>query len=181
MKAALKIVKKDGWNALSMRKIADEIDYTAPVIYEYFTCKESLIAELSNTGYLLLASKIREAKKTAASPAKQVEAMWLAYWKFAFSKKELYRVMYGVETNCSKPKGTATSAEEVTSLFTEVIAQLMTSRNVNENEINAKYYTFWSVVHGLISINMVQKGKSDDINQRVLQEAITGIITSISH
>jgi len=32
--AALDIVKEDGWQALSMRKIADKIEYTAPIIYE---------------------------------------------------------------------------------------------------------------------------------------------------
>ncbi len=34
--AALQIVKEDGWQALSMRKISDVIEYTAPIIYEYF-------------------------------------------------------------------------------------------------------------------------------------------------
>jgi AcrR family transcriptional regulator len=181
LKAALKIAKKDGWNALSMRKIADEIDYTAPVIYEYFTCKESLVAELSNTGYHLLASKITNARNGMLSPVKQIEAMWLAYWRFAFAEKELYQIMYGVETNCSKSKGTDSSAAEVANLFTGVISQLMSPKELNDDGINAKYYTFWSVIHGLISIIMVQKGTSDEINQRVLQEAIMGIIKTITH
>ena len=34
--ASLQIVKEEGWQALSMRKIADIIEYTAPMIYEYF-------------------------------------------------------------------------------------------------------------------------------------------------
>ena len=37
LKAALQIVKEEGWPALSMRKIADVIEYTAPIIYEYFS------------------------------------------------------------------------------------------------------------------------------------------------
>ena len=32
--AAYDIVKDEGWQALSMRKIADKIEYTAPIIYE---------------------------------------------------------------------------------------------------------------------------------------------------
>jgi len=34
LEAALQIVKEEGWQALSMRKIADMIEYTAPIIYE---------------------------------------------------------------------------------------------------------------------------------------------------
>ena len=32
LKAALHIAKEEGWEALSMRKIADAIEYTAPII-----------------------------------------------------------------------------------------------------------------------------------------------------
>jgi hypothetical protein len=45
--------------------------------------------------------------------------------------------------------------------------------------ICTKYYTFWSVVHGLISINILSRGSSDEINRQVLMDAITGIIRSI--
>jgi len=55
--AALQIVKEEGWQALSMRKIADIIEYTAPMIYEYFANKDAILNELANQGYLLLAKK----------------------------------------------------------------------------------------------------------------------------
>ncbi len=178
--AALKIVRQDGWQALNMRKIAEEIDYTAPVIYDYFSSKETLVAELSATGYLLLSAKIREAKDAQPTPVRQLEAMWLAYWKFAFAEKELYQAMFGVEVNCSTMREGLSKAEEVSALFTGVIRQLMKKAEPTEDMVCTKYFTFWSVVHGLISINLVHKGSSDEINQTVLHEAITGIITSMT-
>jgi AcrR family transcriptional regulator len=179
LSAALKIVKQEGWNALSMRKIAEEIDYTAPVIYEYFTSKESLVAELSNTGYLMLVSRIREAKNSQPAPVQQLEVMWLAYWKFAFVEKELYQAMFGVEVNCSGSEEGVSRSEELTALFYDVIGQLM--KTSTEDVVSTKYLTFWSVVHGLISINLVHKGKSDEINQNVLREAIKAIISSMTN
>ena len=44
--AAFRIVKEEGWDALSMRKIADAIEYTAPIIYEYFDNKDAILLEL---------------------------------------------------------------------------------------------------------------------------------------
>ena len=41
--AAYDIVKDEGWNGLSMRKIADRIEYTAPIIYEYLSNKEAIL------------------------------------------------------------------------------------------------------------------------------------------
>jgi hypothetical protein len=55
----------------------------------------------------------------------------------------------------------------------------MAPHKPSQDEVCTKYYTFWSVVHGLISINMVRTNISDDITHEVLKTAISGIIRSI--
>lgn len=59
LEASLQIVKEEGWQSLSMRKIADIIEYTAPMIYEYFANKDAILTELANQGYRLLAQKVK--------------------------------------------------------------------------------------------------------------------------
>lgn len=177
--AALQIVKEEGWQALSLRKIADVIEYTAPIIYEYFTNKEAILLELTCQGYKLLYARINEAKKKHRLPAKQLEAMWMAYWNFAFAEKEYYQVMFGVEMNCCAVNSNLND-EWPADLFTEVINELTKHKNPSEDDLCKWYYTFWSVVHGLISINIVRIGTTDEINRQILQSAITGIIRSIS-
>src|ERR1700749_3293513 len=148
--ASLKIVKEGGWDALSMRKIADEIEYTAPIIYEYYSNKGAILLELTRKGFLLLAKKLEEAKAKHRLPAKQLETMWLAYWDFAFAEKELYQVMYGVDVTCCELGEIMPEADAPFNIVTEVIKELM-APNQPEDEVCVKYYTFWSVIHGLIS------------------------------
>src|ERR1700733_5309792 len=155
LEAALQIVKEEGWQALSMRKIADVIEYTAPIIYEYFANKEAILLELTRKGYLILARDMRAAREKHRLPAKQLEAMWLAYWNFAFAEKELYQVMFGVDVNCCELAEIMPEAEVPYTLISEVIEELMSPKKPTEDEVCVKYYTFWSVIHGLISINMV--------------------------
>ena len=50
LEASIDIVKGEGWQALSMRKIAEKIEYTAPIIYEYFANKEAILNELDTPG-----------------------------------------------------------------------------------------------------------------------------------
>lgn len=176
--AAHQIVREEGWPALSMRKIADVIEYTAPVIYEYFENKEALILELTRKGFLLLARQMAEAKNKHKAPAKQLEAMWLAYWNFAFAEKELYQVMFGVSANCCEMAKVLPESEQYADLVYDVIEQMM-PKGATEDEVCIKYYTFWSVIHGLISINLVNKGRSTEMNDQVLKIAISGIIRSI--
>ena len=179
LEAALKIVKEEGWPALSMRKIADVIEYTAPIIYEYFANKEAILLELTRKGFLLLDDDIKKAKDDYLHPAEQLEAMWLAYWHFAFREKELYQVMYGVDVNCCEMARILPESELYADMICKVIEELMAPHTPTEDEICIKYYTFWSVIHGLISINMVRKNTTDETNQEILKTAITGIIRSL--
>jgi hypothetical protein len=48
------------------------------------------------------------------------------------------------------------------------------------DDICVKYYTFWSVIHGLISINLVRRTTSEEITREVLKTAISGIIRSLT-
>lgn len=179
--AALSIGKKEGWQAMSMRKIADKIEYTAPIIYEYFENKDAILSELTCTGFSLLAQRMEAAKAKHRLPGKQLEAMWMAYWNFAFEEKEYYQLMLGVEMSCCvSQQTTSPEIRKPADMIGEVIEVLMKHKNPTEDEICKWYYTFWSVVHGLISINIVRQGVSDDINLQVLSNALTGIINTIS-
>lgn len=181
LEAALQIVKEEGWQALSMRKIADMIEYTAPIIYEYFSNKDAILLELTRKGFLMLSKELQEAKGKHRLPAKQLEEMWLTYWNFAFANKELYQVMFGVSTNCSCELVNKLPEVEMPWVqFSTAIGELMQIEDMDSDIICTKYYTFWSVVHGLVSINILSRGSSDEINRQVLRDAITGIIRSIT-
>lgn len=178
--AALRIVKEEGWQALSLRKIADAIEYTAPIIYEYFTNKEAILMELTRQGFALLCEKLCQALDRHEEPAAQMEAMWMAYWDFAFAEKEYYQVMYGVETNCCSVKKEYPEVRLPGELFEAVTRRLMKDRNPTSDEVCRWYYTYWSVVHGLVSINIVQKGATDQMNNDILKTTITGITRALS-
>lgn len=175
LKAARQIVKQEGWQGLSMRKIADKIEYTAPIIYEYFSSKEAILQELTCKGFQLLSKDLEEAKKKHSEPAEQLEAMWMAYWDFAHKNKEMYQLMYGVQMTCCSQS--TPESDHPYDQITEVISRIMKSED--EDVVMQKYFTFFSVIHGLISINMLSEGLGDDMNKQILKDAITGITRTL--
>jgi AcrR family transcriptional regulator len=176
--AAYDIVKEEGWNGLSMRKIADRIEYTAPIIYEYFSNKEAILEELTGKGFVKLTKELQIAIDKFEKPEDQLEAMWMTYWDFAFTNTELYQLMFGVQMTCCAQRCSA--QEGPYKLFTQVIAEVMKESNPSEDIIKQKYFTFFSVIHGLIAINIINKSDIlETINAQILKDAITGIIKSI--
>jgi AcrR family transcriptional regulator len=180
LEASLDIVKEEGWAALSMRKIADKIEYTAPIIYEYFENKEAILKELTRQGYVKLGKLVEAAEAEYEDPALQLEAMWLAYWNFAFAEKELYQVMYGVEMNCCAMQNSCPDTQVPKTRFLQKIAEILAPEKATKENVNIKYYTLWSVVHGLVSINMTRNLTSDELNKQVLKDAIGGILRSMN-
>jgi AcrR family transcriptional regulator len=177
--ASLAIVKEEGWPALSMRKIADKIEYTAPIIYEYFDNKEAILQELTRSGFVKLAAHMQKAADAFAEPAAQLEAMWLAYWNFAFAEKELYQVMFGVQTNCCVNANSCPDMKGPAIMFRNKIEELVPAEKRTKEYIDRRYYTFWSIVHGLISINMTAQLTSEEMSTQVLKDAIAGMISAI--
>jgi AcrR family transcriptional regulator len=177
---ALSIGKTEGWQSLSMRKIADIIEYTAPTIYEYFASKEAILQELTRVGYIKMGQRLRSVMESQPDQEKLMEEMWLSYWDFAFEEKALYQLMFGVDMACSMSDKKITESEYPTLLFKAAIKSLYKNEDTAESEIASKYYTYWSVVHGLISINMVNKGSAEMVNKNILVESIKAINQSIT-
>lgn len=179
LQGALGIVKAEGWQSLRMRKIADVIEYTTPVIYEYFANKEAILLELTRTGFLCLGKKLKNIMETQVDPLQLMEGMWLAYWDFAFQEKELYQLMFGVDMTCANAVNKLPESDYPALLFKAAIKSLYGNDAPPDAEIASKYYTYWSIVHGLVSINMVNQGSSEVVNKHILLQSIMAINRSI--
>ena len=181
LQAAWQLVLDEGWQCLSIRKIADAIEYSVPVIYTHFENKEAILLEFTKEGFRLLNKQLAEAKARHPEPSKQLEAMAYAYWNFAFSNKEYYQLMYGL----GMP--TCETVREVPEVgkFTEVMQQtvkdlISTSKNPGADSF-LKFQTYWSMLHGLVSINLTgRSAASDNLNLSVLEDAVSGFIKNIT-
>jgi AcrR family transcriptional regulator len=97
LEAARKIASKEGWNALTIRKIAEEIEYTPPIVYEYFENKEDLIREIVFGGFNKLSEEFTVARKSETDPQKLIKRLSLIHWDFAFDNVEIYQLMFSLE------------------------------------------------------------------------------------
>lgn len=153
--SALHIAKKEGWHALSMRKIADSIEYTTPVIYEYFSNKDGLLEELTRIGFIRLSGVMKQARDHALAPPEKLEAMWLAYGQFAFRERELYQLMFGIDTVCFADRGDCPGGYPIMELVGPVIAETYLKKRVDQGLIKAKFYAYWATIHGLIALSFI--------------------------
>jgi AcrR family transcriptional regulator len=168
--ASRDIAAREGWQSVSIRKVAERIEYSPPTIYEHFTSKEALLVELMREGFRLLMERVRAGNGAAASPEARIMAVAQAYWEFAWDYPELYQVMHGlggvpfcfdagIEEAASAPN--LPSAEQfppeakVVFQFTmDAIKELSDSGEQDCDHIEASVHILWATLHGLVALTM---------------------------
>ena len=93
--AARELFVEHGYDAVTMRKIAEKIEYSPTAIYQYFTDKESLVQELCANDFLSLAGAFGRLA-SIADPIERLRQMGEEYIRFARSNPNQYRFMFMV-------------------------------------------------------------------------------------
>src|SRR5947207_213266 len=94
LEAAREIAAAEGWQAVTIRKIADRLEYASPVLYQYFPGKDALLLALMSEGFRTITERLREVVRQYADDQDLLlENIAIAYWDFAFTAPELYQAM----------------------------------------------------------------------------------------
>ena len=91
--AARRIVVREGFAALSMRKIADAIEYSPATLYLYFASRDEIARALCTEGYAQLLATFGPLAKIA-DPAERLKAMAHAYVGFGVAHPQTYRLIF---------------------------------------------------------------------------------------
>lgn len=92
--AAHSIVKEKGIEALTMRTLADKMDYTPAALYKYFRSKEDILEGLRQEGWALLRAINGETARGRLTPLELFKALGRAYQDFARQYPEYYLLMF---------------------------------------------------------------------------------------
>lgn len=90
--SASRLLVAEGAAGLTMRRVAEAMDYTAPVIYQHFKNKDALLGELVRQGYGNLVPRLQIAQREEDVDARMA-AVGAAYVRFAGENVHLFEVM----------------------------------------------------------------------------------------
>jgi AcrR family transcriptional regulator len=93
--AALEIVIQDGPAALSMRSLAERIDYSPAGLYEYFGSKEEIIGAVCDEGQRMLYEAMEQAD-ASLPPVEHLYHIGKAYIDFALEHPDYFLLMFTV-------------------------------------------------------------------------------------
>lgn len=176
--AAREIASVEGWQAVTIRKIAARIEYSPPVIYEYFDSKEDLLLELVRMGYAGQLEAIEKARDAADDPTKALLEMSRAWCRFAFRSPDLYQVMYGLGGVSTPTTELRKEGEKIAETMARTLTEVLAKNGEEADDVWEKVTIAWGTLHGLVALALADRIPAGEETERLVDHAVRDYLKS---
>jgi AcrR family transcriptional regulator len=161
LEAARDILSEEGLAALSMRAIAERIEYSPATIYLYFRDKDELTQAIIEQGFERLqsctAEEVAALGPEAADPLERYGAMGRGYARFALESTAYFRVMFELPAVARLPCPSEAAVPEgrMPGGFSEVVEtvrQALAAHQRTGVDPQRAAAIGWGLIHGLTSL-----------------------------
>ena len=144
--AARQIAEREGWGAVTVRRLADEIEYSQPVLYSHFENRDAIVAAVAVEGFQEITAALREAVRRSSGRQNALKHVAMAYLDFALHRPAIYEAMFVLPTSLRFAE--AGTRRELRAAF-EALAAVVSPFCV---DVGVATETFWAALHGLAEL-----------------------------
>jgi AcrR family transcriptional regulator len=149
LEAAQELFATEGYERVTMRRVADAIEYSPTTIYLHFKDKNELVHELCQQNF----SKLIQAIDPGNVPADPIEAlrlMGMAYARFGIENPNHYRFMFLTPFG---PDHTPSEAGQgAFQLLRDAVARGVLAHRFRMDDVDTIAQVLWSSLHGSVSL-----------------------------
>ncbi|MEU5597850.1 TetR/AcrR family transcriptional regulator [Streptomyces sp. NPDC020298] len=147
--AARELAEAEGWDAVTTRRLAAEIEYSQPVLYSHFKGKDAIMAAVAVQGCADLAVELRAARTAAEGARATLTAVGEAYTAFARRRPALYDAIFTLTVDL--PFATPEAPAALQEAFGELL-QTVQPIAADGDDLGALTETYWACLHGLVTL-----------------------------
>jgi AcrR family transcriptional regulator len=170
LESTARLVAERGRSAVSLREAARRVGVSEAAPYQHVADKSALLTAVADAGFELLDASLSEAlESTPANPVGQLEALAVAYLRFALDRPQYFRLMFGQPADIRR--SAAASAARLFDRFVESVRAARLSHGHDDEDPPTTATLLWSVPHGLASLYL--EGSMDaEIAPRALEDLV---------
>ncbi|SAK58451.1 TetR family transcriptional regulator [Caballeronia temeraria] len=163
LEVSREIVRREGFASLSMRKLAEAIDYSPAALYLHFKSRGDIARALCVEGHASLRDAFL-AHTSIADPAARLNAMGRAYVEFGLAEPETYRLMFMEPAESAQPaaevhdNGKAQAAEPGAATLSLIADAFVELRAADRLPAHAGPLAcaegLWANLHGIVALKL---------------------------
>jgi AcrR family transcriptional regulator len=183
--AARDLFATEGYERVTMRRIADAIEYSATTIYHHFEDKDDLVEALCEEDFANLLRALQQ-EKPPADEVKAIRQLGRAYARFGLALPYHYRFMFMTAAKLEN-HGHSGSGLQAFSLLLAATERAIRSGRFRKADPLAAAQVLWASIHGAVALLVTYKPEQfphapavPDLAERVIDNAIRGLLAAPS-
>jgi len=171
--AASEILVDEGYEKLSIRKIASKIEYSPGIIYHYFQDKTEIVVSVIEEGYGRILKSLSEVTLDVENPEKTIEQTFRVYIELMLEMPEQFRavMMNDIEAIQEKvnmlSEGVSKERKSMEGLCA-VIELAMEKGRFRRMDVELTAQIIWTSTHGLLSRLILEKNIPQQQRERLI-------------
>lgn len=168
--AARRLAEQDGWASVTVRRLAQEIEYSQPVLYAHFENRDAIVGAVALEGFGELAPTLQSSVLHDATAAEAMENVANAYLQFAFDRPALYEAMFVL------PSGLRFAKSDTPQALRDTFRAMMAVVEPFCADAEVATEAFWATLHGLAELERHGRIRAAFRKERV--RTIVGMFSS---
>ena len=151
LSAARELFAAEGYESVSMRKIADMIDYSPTTIYLYYKDKADLLDSVCKETLLNLLNTLDRLRKDKSDPVETLRRSGRAYVEFGLKYPQDYKLTFVVRPQFQKGLGLEEGSvgEKVFNYLRTMVSECIQQKKFRQVDVETTGQVLWSAVHGV--------------------------------
>lgn len=181
--AASELFVESGYQAFSMRRLAERIGYTPTTIYLYFANKDALLLEVLHQGFAAFGARLREAYDSGADPVARIEAMGRAYIAFGLAHPAYYRLMFMERGEfLLRPRAEGDDPPiRAFEILQRAATELVEGGWVQTRDATTMAQTLWAGVHGIVALAIATPACDEVQAWKITELYLPAIFRGLAH
>lgn len=152
IEAALRILENEGTSALTIRRIANDVEYSAPVVYQHFANKDALVMELVAHGHRLMVDRLRHVAEEPDIDRRMAE-LASEYIRFTGDHPHLHQLMNGdIADGDERLQAVAPAID----FLRELLTTWSDAHDVVVADFDEACHIVWGTLSGIASLGRVR-------------------------
>jgi AcrR family transcriptional regulator len=159
--AATELFLKNGYESVTMRGIADRIEYAPSTIYLHFKNKIEIVAAICQETFETLIERLEETENQGLGPIDSLKAGMRCYIQFGLDHPRQYQLVFG-DANAAEVSATIESiqlGEQALAFLARALVRCQEAGLFPATDAGADAIVVWSQMHGTTAILINDYGR----------------------
>lgn len=168
------LVEQNGYEQLSLRRLAASLDVTAPALYDHVASKDDVLQAVAEHGYRTLQTSY---DTRGGRAIERVRQRALTYVDFARDHPELFRLMFTF-----RPRAVAIEADNELTAATNVfdaaiedVRQAIADGDLVDRDVDQLGLTLWASMHGVATVATIAPPVAEAVADDVVDALLAGL------